>query len=144
MTQSTAEQQLVILRRDELSDAANQTRNARRIDGVSKANTPVKSLWFGKVFTGPGEVSDPHHHGNAETGGYVFKGNAFIRFGERYEQIVYLEEGDFLYVAPGVPHIEGNLSHTEELIWMTTRNPDNVVINLTDQDIADIEVAYID
>ncbi|ACZ29342.1 Cupin 2 conserved barrel domain protein [Xylanimonas cellulosilytica DSM 15894] len=135
---------LSVQRGDDLAQAPGQTRHARRISGVSKENTEVTDLWFGKVYTGPGEVSDPHHHGEAETGGYVFKGHGFIRFGERYEEIVYLAEGDFVYVPPFVPHIEGNLSRTEELVWMTTRTPDNIVVNLTDQDVADIEIAYVD
>lgn len=133
-----------VQRKDQLPEAPGQTARARRLSGVSKENTAVKDLWFGKVFTGPGEVSDPHHHGEAETGGYILKGNGFIRFGERYEEIVYMEEGDFVYVPPFVHHIEGNLSHTQELIWMTTRNPDNIVVNLTDQDVADIEIKFVD
>lgn len=135
---------LSVQRADELPEAPGQTANARRVSGVSVENTEVEGLWFGKVYTGPGEVSDPHHHGEAETGGYIFKGNGFIRFGERYEEIVYMSEGDFVYVPPFVPHIEGNLSRTEELIWMTTRNPDNIVVNLADQDVADIEIDYVD
>ncbi len=135
---------LSVQRKDELPMAPGQTQNAKRYSGVSKENTEVKDLWFGKVVTGPGEVSDPHHHGEAETGGYVFKGHGFIRFGERYEEIVTMEEGDFVYVPPFVPHIEGNLSHTEELIWLTTRNPDNIVVNLENQDIADIQLPYVD
>lgn len=92
----------------------------------------------------PVRFSDPHHHGEAETGGYVFKGRAFIRFGERYENLVIVEEGDFVYVPPFVPHIEGNLSRSEELIWLTTRTPDNIVVNLTDQDVADISIPFTD
>ena len=133
-----------VQRKDALPEAPGQTARARRISGVSKENTAVKDLWFGKVFTGPGEVSDPHHHGEAETGGYIFKGHGFIRFGEHYEDIVYMEEGDFVYVPPFVPHIEGNLSNTEELIWMTTRTPDNIVVNLTNQDVANINIKYVD
>lgn len=135
---------LSVQRAADLEAAPGQTANARRISGVSVENSEVEGLWFGKVYTGPGEVSDPHHHGEAETGGYIFKGNGFIRFGERYEEIVYMQEGDFVYVPPFVPHIEGNLSNTEELIWMTTRNPDNIVVNLENQDVADIEIAYVD
>jgi hypothetical protein len=41
-----------------------------------------------------------------------------------------------------MPHIEGNASKTEELIWMTTRTPDNIVVNLADQDVADLEIDY--
>lgn len=119
-----------------------QTQNARRISGVSKENSAADKIWFGKVYTGPGEVSDAHHHGEAQTGGYVFKGRGYIRYGDRYENIVYMEEGDFVFVPPFMPHIEGNASKTEELIWMTTRTPDNIVVNLEDQDIADIEIDY--
>ena len=135
---------LSVQRRDELPMAPGQTQNAKRYSGVSKENTEVANLWFGKVVTGPGEVSDPHHHGEAETGGYVFRGHGFIRFGERYEDILYLEEGDFVYVPPFVHHIEGNLSRTEELIWLTTRTPDNIVVNLEGEDVADIDIAYVD
>ncbi|MBN9605300.1 MAG: cupin domain-containing protein [Actinomycetales bacterium] len=135
---------LSVQRAGEIPMAQGQTANARRYSGVSVENTEVVGLWFGKVYTGPGEASGAHHHGEAETGGYVLKGNAFIRFGERYEEILYMSEGDFVYVPPFVPHIEGNLSHTEELVWMTTRTPDNIVVNLDDQDIADIDIAWVD
>lgn len=135
---------LSVQRGSELAEAPGQTLNAKRISGVSKENSEVEGLWFGRVHTGPGEISDPHHHGEAETGGYILKGNGFIRFGERYEEIVYMTEGDFVYVPPFVPHIEGNLSGSEELVWMTTRNPDNIVVNLVDQDVADIEIKFID
>lgn len=135
---------LTVQRKDELPMAPGQTANARRYSGVSKENTEVEDLWFGRVVTGPGEVSDPHHHGEAETGGYVLEGNGFIRFGDRYEEVVYMSAGDFVYVPPFVPHIEGNLSHTKQLVWLTTRTPDNIVVNLDDQDVADVDLAFVD
>ncbi|TRW45272.1 cupin domain-containing protein [Georgenia yuyongxinii] len=131
---------LKVNRAADLERAPGQTLNALRISGVSKENSEVEGLWFGRVVTKVGEVSDPHHHGEAETGGYVLKGRGFIRYGERYETVVYMEEGDFVYVPPFVPHIEGNASATEDLIWLTTRNPDNIVVNLADQDVADIDL----
>lgn len=126
----------------DLKGDTGQTHNAQRISGVSKENSAASKIWFGKVYTGPGEVSGAHHHGEAQTGGYIFKGRGYIRYGERYENIVYMEEGDFVFVPPFMPHIEGNASKTEELIWMTTRTPDNIVVNLEDQDVADIEIDY--
>ena len=129
-------------RANDLEQAPGQTANAIRISGVSKENSAAEKLWYGKVHTGPGEISDPHHHGEAETGGYIFKGRGFIRYGERYEKIVYMGEGDFVFVPPYMPHIEGNASNTEELIWLTNRTPDNIVVNLENQEIADIEIDY--
>lgn len=135
---------LTVQRANELPLAPGQTQNARRYSGVSVENTEVEGLWYGRVHTAVGEISDAHHHGEAETGGFILKGRGFIRFGERYEEVVYMEEGDFVYVPPFVPHIEGNASKSEELVWLTTRNPDNIVVNLTDQDVADVEIDYRD
>ena len=133
-----------VQRGSELPLAPGQTAKAMRYSGVSVENTEVAGLWFGRVHTAVGEYSDPHHHGEAETGGYVLQGRGFIRFGHRYEEILYLEQGDFVYVPPFVPHIEGNAGSSRELIWITTRTPDNIVVNLVDQDIADLDIEYRD
>jgi len=135
---------LTVQRANELPLAPGQTSKARRYSGVSVETTEVANLWFGKVHTGPGEISGAHHHGEAETGGYILEGRGFIRFGARYEEIVYMEEGDFVYVPPFVPHIEGNASLTRPLVWLTTRTPDNIVVNLDDEDVAPLELDYRD
>lgn len=133
-----------VQRGDELPLAPGQTSKALRYSGVAVENTQVRGLWYGRVHTAVGEHSDPHHHGEAETGGYVLRGRGYIRFGARYEEILYIEEGDFVYVPPFVPHIEGNASRSAELVWLTTRTPDNIVVNLVDQDIADLTIEYTD
>ncbi|WP_166979294.1 cupin domain-containing protein [Paramicrobacterium fandaimingii] len=144
MTDQTNLKTLKVNRKADLVEAPGQTPKAIRISGVSVENSEVENLWFGRVHTGPGEISAAHHHGEAETGGHVLKGRGFIRYGERYETIVYLEEGDFVYVPPFVPHIEGNASKTQELVWLTTRTPENIVVNLENEDIADITIDYRD
>lgn len=140
----TEYKQLTVQRRDELPLAPGQTAQALRYSGVAVENTDVENLWFGRVHTAVGSISDPHHHGEANTGGYVLKGRGFVRFGTRYEEILYLEEGDFVFVPPYVPHIEGNASRSEELVWLTTRTPDNIVVNLSNQDVADLEIELRD
>lgn len=143
MTVPQIQKKIAVNRAADLLENTTQTLNARRVSGVSKENSDVESLWLGKVYTGPGEVSDPHHHGEVETAGYVFEGDAYIRYGERFENIVYMTAGDYIYVPPGIPHIEGNRSLSKELVWMTARALDNVVVNLKDQDIANIEIEMI-
>ena len=59
-----------------------QSGGAVRISGVSPQHTPATKIWFGKVSNEPGFRSLPHHHGEAETGGYVFKGKGRIYWGE--------------------------------------------------------------
>jgi uncharacterized RmlC-like cupin family protein len=123
-------QELRVVRGADLTEVTAQTQGALRRSGVSKENTDATRIWLGKVLTPPGYASEAHHHGDAETAGYVLQGRAYILFGEGYRERVDLEEGDFIFVPPHTPHVEGNASDTEELVWMTARTPDNIVVNL--------------
>jgi uncharacterized RmlC-like cupin family protein len=105
---------------------------AIRVSGVSIQHTPARRLWFGKVHNDPGYRSVTHHHGEAETGGYVLSGKARIYFGEKFEDYVDMETGDWVFVPPFMPHIECNRSRSEPLTWLTTRTPENIVVNLAD------------
>jgi uncharacterized RmlC-like cupin family protein len=111
---------------------------AIRVSGVSIQHTPATKLWFGKVSNEPGFRSVGHHHGEAETGGYVLSGRARIYFGDAFADYVDMEEGDWVFVPPFMPHVECNLSRTKPLVWMTTRTPENIVVNLADVDDADL------
>jgi uncharacterized RmlC-like cupin family protein len=121
---------LKVIRAVELSEVTAQTQGAIRRSGVSRENSDASAIWLGKVHTPAGYASEAHHHGEAETAGYVLKGRAYILFGEGCRERVDLEEGDFIFVPPNTPHVEGNASDTDELIWMTARTPDNIVVNL--------------
>jgi uncharacterized RmlC-like cupin family protein len=110
-----------------------------RISGVSPQHTPAQKIWFGKVSNEPGYRSLPHHHGEAETGGYVLQGTGRIYFGENYAEHVTMTEGDFVFVPPHMPHVEVNMSVTEDLVWLTARTPENIVVNLPDVDDSTLE-----
>ena len=115
-----------------------QSSGATRVSGVSIQHTPATRLWFGKVHNDPGYRSVSHHHGEAETGGYVLSGRAHIYFGERFEDYLDMETGDWVFVPPFMPHVECNRSRTEPLVWLTTRTPENIVVNLPQVDDADL------
>jgi uncharacterized RmlC-like cupin family protein len=122
----------------EVGDTA-QSGGAVRISGVSIQHTPATKIWFGKVMNEPGYRSLPHHHGEAETGGYVLEGKARIFFGDNYSEFLDMSEGDFVFVPPLMPHVEVNMSTTERLVWLTTRTPDNIVVNLPEVDDSVLE-----
>ncbi|MEB3371750.1 cupin domain-containing protein [Saccharopolyspora mangrovi] len=124
----------VVTRSGQEDTGTGQSGGAVRISGVGPQRTPATKIWYGKVSNEPGYRSLPHHHGEAETGGYVLKGKGRIWFGPNYSEHVDLAEGDFVFVPPFMPHVEGNLSITEELVWLTCRTPDNIVVNLDDVD----------
>lgn len=109
-----------------------QSGGASRIAGVSPQHTPATRIWFGKVSNEPGYRSVPHHHGEAETGGYVLSGRARIYFGRTFEDYLDMAEGDWVFVPPHMPHVECNLDRNRPLTWMTARTPDNIVVNLAD------------
>ena len=111
---------------------------AVRVSGVSIQHTPARRLWYGKVRNEPGYRSVSHHHGEAETGGYVLSGRARIYFGEKFEDYIDMGEGDWVFVPPFMPHVECNLSRSNPLVWLTTRTPENIVVNLPD--VADAEL----
>ena len=129
----------VVTRKGDENRDTGQSGGAVRISGVSPQHTPATRIWFGKVSNEPGYRSFPHHHGEAETGGYVLQGRGRIYFGEDYARYEDLQEGDFVFVPPFMPHVEANMSTTEELIWLTTRTPDNIVVNLDDVDDSTLE-----
>ncbi len=126
----------VVTRSGELHGDTGQSGGAVRLSGVSPQHTPATRIWFGKVSNEPGYRSLPHHHGEAETGGYVLKGAGRIYFGEAYGEYLDMTEGDFVFVPPWMPHVEANMSTTEELVWLTCRTPDNIVVNLDEVDDA--------
>lgn len=124
----------VVTRRGHEFEDTGQSGGAHRVSGVSIQHTPATKIWFGKVSNLPGYRSLPHHHGEAETGGYVLKGHGRIYFGENYSEFEDMVEGDFVFVPPFMPHVEANMSVTEDLVWLTTRTPDNIVVNLEEVD----------
>ena len=87
-------------------DLTGQSEGATRVSGVSIQHTPATKLWFGQVRNLAGYRSVPHHHGEAETGGFVLSGRARIYFGERFEDYLDMSEGDWVFVPPFMPHVE--------------------------------------
>jgi uncharacterized RmlC-like cupin family protein len=116
-----------------------QSGGAVRISGVSTQHTPATKIWYGQVSNEPGYRSFPHHHGEAETGGYVLRGHGRIYFGEDYKEFIDMTEGDWVFVPPYMPHVEANMSITDELVWLTARTPENIVVNLDDVDDSTLE-----
>jgi uncharacterized RmlC-like cupin family protein len=66
-------------------------------------------------------------------------GRARIYFGEGFQDYLEIAEGDFMFVPPYLPHLEANMSTTEELWWLVCRSPENIVVNLPD--VADTSLA---
>jgi len=119
---------VVVVRSGQLSSDTAQTPGMPRLSAIDP-RTGSKKLWVGRVTGLPLMDSGAHHHGEAETVGYVLAGNVRIRFGDHYERSVELNAGDFIYIAPYVPHIEQN-PNDAPVEFVTIRTPDNIVVRL--------------
>jgi uncharacterized RmlC-like cupin family protein len=99
--------------------------------GISGETVGARGLSMHMVVIPPGARAEPHAHRGYETGIYVLEGRVETRYGERLEQSVVSEAGDFLFIPPGVPHEAMNLSATEPARAIVARNDpaeqDNVV-----------------
>ena len=114
---------LVVVRPTERRiDAAEQTAGMRRESGVSPQDTGSRRLWAGYVETPPGSVSGAHHHGEAESAIFMLSGRARFRWGADLQREAVAEPGDFIYVPPNLVHAEENLSDTEPVVFVVSRN----------------------
>jgi uncharacterized RmlC-like cupin family protein len=129
----------VVRRSDADGSETTQSDGLLRTTGVSSQHTPATKIWFGRAINEPGTRSLPHHHGEAETGGYVVSGHARIFYGENYSKHADMNAGDFVFVPPWMPHVEVNMSTTETVVWLTARTPDNIVVNLPEVDDSVLE-----
>ncbi|HJV84445.1 MAG TPA: cupin domain-containing protein [Noviherbaspirillum sp.] len=90
--------------------------------GISGQTVGAQGLSMHIVVIPPGARAAPHQHIGYETGIYVLAGRVCTRWGERLENEVVSEAGDFLFVPPGVPHEAINLSETESARAVVARN----------------------
>ena len=94
-------------------------------EGISERTAGAQGLCMHLVVIPPGGRAVAHYHNGYETAIYVVKGRADTRYGPRLEQSIITEAGDFLFIPPNVPHQPVNLSDTEEVIAVVSRNDPN-------------------
>ena len=93
--------------------------------GISKETAGAKGLSMNLVVIPPGASPKAHYHKDFETAIYLLKGRVETRFGEKLKESIINEEGDFVYIPPGVPHKPVNLSKTEPALAIVSRNDPN-------------------
>ena len=73
----------------------------------------------------PGGAPKAHYHKDFETAIYLLKGKVKTLYGEYLQESTVNEEGDFVYIPPGVPHKPINLSDTDTALAIVSRNDPN-------------------
>ncbi len=97
-----------VVRGKELDPNTPQTPGMSRAAAITHARVGANKLWAGTVVVQPAASTGAHHHGELETVIYIVRGRARFRWGDRLENVVEADPGDFVYVPPFVPHQEMN------------------------------------
>jgi uncharacterized RmlC-like cupin family protein len=105
--------------------------------GVSARTTGARGLSLQRVVIPPGGAARAHIHVDYETAIYVVQGRVETRYGEGLREVTVTEAGDFLYIAPGVPHQPRNLSETEPAIGIVACNDADEQERVIPYDVAD-------
>ena len=120
-----------VVHADELDGNTPQTPGMSRAAAITTARAGAEKLWAGTVTIHPAAKTGAHHHGALESVIYVVSGRARMRWGERLEFIAEAGPGDFIYVAPFVPHQEINADPDAPLSCVVVRSgQEPVVVNL--------------
>lgn len=111
--------------------SAGANRDMERDIGISRDTGGSQNIYSAVVVTAPGGKTDVHHHAECETAIFILKGRALYRSGAQLEQVSTAGEGDFVYIPAQMVHTEENLSESEELHVLVTRNcpgPKTIVV----------------
>jgi uncharacterized RmlC-like cupin family protein len=110
---------LAVLRGSGLTRAWN---GIRYKTGLSGKNTSAKQLSMNVATIPPGGVAFAHVHVDFEVMLYILEGSVRHEYGPSLENQVDNVAGDFIFIAPGVPHEVCNLSATEPVIAVVARS----------------------
>jgi len=99
--------------------------------GLSGKNVGARQLSMNVATIPPGGVAAAHIHVGFEVMLYILEGRVRHEFGDRLTESVDHAAGDFIFIAPGVPHEVFNLSATEPVVAVVARSSadewDNIV-----------------
>ena len=89
--------------------------------GISAETVGSTTLSMNVARLPPGGQVAAHIHEGYEVGLHVIQGQLEHRFGPGLRERVINGPGDFIFVAPGVPHVARNLSATEPVVVVVAR-----------------------
>ena len=93
--------------------------------GISQETAGAKGLSMNLTVIPPGGAPKAHYHKDFETAIYLLKGKVKTLYGEYLQESTVNQEGDFVYIPPGVPHKPINLSDTDTALAIVSRNDPN-------------------
>jgi uncharacterized RmlC-like cupin family protein len=90
--------------------------------GLSGKNTSAQHLSMNVATVPPGGVAYAHIHDGFEVMLYILQGHVRHEYGDGCKKVIENKAGDFIFIAPGVPHEVFNLSDTEPIVAVVARS----------------------
>jgi len=90
--------------------------------GLSGKNVGATQLSMNVATIPPGGVAAAHVHVGFEVMLYILEGRVRHEYGEGLRQVVENAAGDFVFIAPGVPHEVFNVSDTDPVVAVVARS----------------------
>jgi uncharacterized RmlC-like cupin family protein len=76
----------------------------------------AEGVLFSRSTVAGAVVSDWHHHGARDLYGFLISGRLRLEFGNKGEDVVDLNPGDFFHIPPRLVHRDVNLSKRRKLL----------------------------
>jgi len=93
--------------------------------GISAQSTGARKINLQIAAIPPGAWSKAHKHAGHETAIYVLSGEAGMWYGEKLEDHLVAQAGDFVYVPADIPHLPYNLSDVDYCVAIVARTDPN-------------------
>ena len=93
--------------------------------GISAQSTGARKINLQIAAIPPGAWSKAHKHAGHETAIYVLSGEAGMWYGEKLEDHLVAQTGDFVYVPADIPHLPYNLSDVDYCVAIVARTDPN-------------------
>jgi uncharacterized RmlC-like cupin family protein len=90
--------------------------------GLSSRNVGAQHLSLNVATIPPGGVAYAHIHVGFEVMLYILEGRVRHEYGPSLEHVLENEAGDFIFIAPGVPHEVFNVSSSEPVVAIVARS----------------------
>ena len=107
------------------AEALQSKQGLLNADAISAESVEARALWMGTVSLPPGARANAHYHADHETAIFVLSGGGEMWYGDGLQEHANFQEGDFIYIGAGVPHLPANPSRTESMVAIIARTDPN-------------------
>jgi len=91
--------------------------------GISAESAGSQAICMHRLVMPPGASAKAHYHERHETAIYMLHGAAEFRHGPKLEHCNRVEQGDYIYIPAGVPHMPYNPFDTEAIAIVARTDP---------------------